>query len=778
VAAALLLLVFASGAAAGGEDDERGAIKNPYYERAEWKVWRDDETPVEGVTSMVRKDKKDVAATVTLAPVPRAERTYPVDPPSKGPYIAFEKRAKPSAKYAGMWDDVYASWSGLHGYVRTRWRGADGSNVTVRGQIIDFVDARKNALMAAGVNFIHQSTTSMGHAITNGRMADRTLGFEKLYFGDVLVTAPAHASLTDHGADRSTDLYTAHVSTLFNSVGSSNSETMAITKMAIVGAYLPPATKLLLKRNGLYPAALLYIWKAALPYDVPYGHELRHRIAYKAVGDRAVYSKLEKYGAAGIDRGDMSLPFHCYDDEAHMHAMVDIARSMDVALPEALFSVIRAEGEAPGGYRLRKAAMIVQEKGRDVTLTVSTEGCYDLQDLPLTVRWKLLYGTKETTVEPSAEDPHEWTIEVPWNDALPEGRTAIALIASNGRFDSNPAIITVYRKRSEDMPPAGLSGGVDYRWPNALGNRRPVLLGLQDRYVKRGQQLEVALEAVDPEGLPVAFHKRGGDVGTIDGSLFSWRCPRKEPKGAKTVTLIASDETGGSSYGGEAFEIHVDKPAVLAQIDVDRLVGKAPLTVHVSSKPSLGRKLKSGWEFHPWSLKHKPKPFKDLVHGRKASHTFEKPGIHEITLTVEAAGGTDTETIRVLALADDAPARPAALRVEGAGVLVRPDDETPSAFDGTDFGVSEAGAAVTRTFRIANTGDEPLKLDGRKAVVLEGPGAGAFRVVRQPRPTVAARGSTSFDVRFEAREGGTHAAHVVVRAGSLGCRFAIRGAAP
>ena len=52
--------------------------------------------------------------------------------------------------------------------------------------------------------------------------------------------------------------------TFFNSIGSSGSETAAITKLMIVGGYLPPATKLALKRNGLYPSALLYLFMVEL----------------------------------------------------------------------------------------------------------------------------------------------------------------------------------------------------------------------------------------------------------------------------------------------------------------------------------------------------------------------------------------------------------------------------------------------------------------------------------------------------------------------------------
>lgn len=778
-----LLLLMATaclwGGAAVGEDEggasESRRIRNPYFEKTEWKVWRDDDSPVENVRSMAREGKKEKVVAVTLCAPPARERLYPLDPPAKpggGPYVVFEASQQPSSKYAGIWDDVYSSWSGLHGYMRPHWKGPDGSLARVRGHVIDFVDVTKREMMRAGVNFVHQSTTGMAHAITNGVMEERTLSFEKLYFADVLVTAPAHASLTDHSAELSSDLYLAHVPTLFNSVGSSNSETMAITKMIVVGGYLPPATKLLLKRNGLYPSALLAVWKAALPYDVPYDHELRHRLAYKAVGDRAAYP--EKYGAAGIDRGDMSLAYHCYDDAAHMRNMVDIARAMDVAPPEAVFSVIRVEG-GEAVYRLRKSALVIQEEGQDVVLRVSSEGTYDLQDLPVALHWKLLYGNKHTTVERDADDPHTWTLRVPWGDALPGGRTAVALFANNGRFDGNPAIVSVYRKR-EDLPGPGL-GPADYKFAGTHANRRPVLLGVQDVYVKRGRTLEVPLRAVDPEGQPIVFHKRAGQIGEFDGNVFTWTCPRKEPKGARVVTLIASDETSGASYAGETLTVHVEKPALLAQIDIGSLLGPAPFEVQVSAKPSITPrgKVKYAWDFYEPKHKRKPPALDEQVQGREAVHTFEKPGRYEIALTVSNGKERDTETIGVLVTDGPQPVREPALAIQGNGVYVRPGDDSPNPFDHTDFGTVAAGQERVHRFLVVNTGGGRLVLDRKAPVRITGPAAKAFKVLTKPRRRVDGGGTTRFEVRFRPAEAGEHPAVVEVQSDAGDVAFHVRG---
>jgi len=311
-------------------------IKNPYFKETSWKVWRDDPSPVQGVTSMKREGKKRVPIEITLSAPPKEKRSYPVWPPKPGgPLVQYRMAAEADPRFSGYWDDVYSSWSWLHGYVRPRWRGADKSSVTIRDQFPHFVDLKKREMTRCGVNFIHQSTTGMAHTITNAYSTRMTVTYERLYFADLLVCSPSHLSFTDQNPVQSQDLYITHSPTLFNSLGSSNSETMAITKMMLVGGYLPPRTKLLLKRSGLYPAAMLYLWKASLPYDVPYASELRHRVSYKSVGNRKTYP--ERYTAAGIDKGDLCLPFHQYDDLEHMRRMIDLARSMDVAMPEACF---------------------------------------------------------------------------------------------------------------------------------------------------------------------------------------------------------------------------------------------------------------------------------------------------------------------------------------------------------------------------------------------------------------------------------------------------------
>lgn len=732
-------------------------IRNPYYETTSWRVWRDDESPIEGVKSMVREGKQKKAVEVTVSAPSANARAYPVD----GPELALKKSSKPSPRYAGIWDDVYTSWSGLHGYVRGRWRGDAGENLPVLDSIIHFVDVTKRDTTRVGVNFIHQSTTGMAHTITNGYSVPMTTNYEKLYFADALLTSPAHASFNDLEANRSTDLFMALCPTQFNSVGSSNSETMAITKMIIAGGYLPPATKLLLKRNGLYPAAMLYLWKSSLPYTVPYDHELRHRVAYKSVGNRETYP--ERYSAAGIHRGDMCLAFHRYDDGAHMRAMAARARSMTVAQPEALVKVLAVEGGTTR-HTLRKSVLVVQEKGQTIRLRVSASDSYDLQDRPLTVRWKLLYGNRDTTVELEAG---VYAITVPWNDALPEGRTALALIANNGTFDSNPAVISIYRKWG-DLPGHG-GGPGNYKYPGKRANRRPVILDVQNQAVRPGKTVSFAVSAIDPEGFPLRFHNRAGEVGEFDGDVFTWKCPSRAKPGPRVVTLIASDGTSGNSYAGKRITLHVKAKKKPPRIVADRLTGSAPLTVKVSAKVS-GR-TKVGWEFYAPSLKRKPAAFKKMEHGRAASHTFAKPGVYEIALTTQSAGETRSTTVGVLVTGERTREnRAPALRVEGNGVTIRNGDDSPNPFDHTDF-----AKADERTFLLFNRGDKPLTIKGGKAISITGEAAADFKVVRRPRTRLAARGSSRLVVRFRPTQKGRRRAELRIQAAGATYRFALAG---
>gem|GEM_PF-1460482 len=747
-------------------------IQNPYYPNAKWRVWRDDDTPVEQVASMVRKGKDKVPTEITLAATPVAKRTYPNGALVEGKPIKWTTLATPSKRFSGVWDDVYASWSGLHGYVRPTYQTTDGSSVHLRPKGVDhimhFVEMRKtNDLLRCGINFVHQSTTGMSHTITNGYSEQMTTSYERIYFSDCLVTSPAHASYTEEWPDRTKDMILALVPTLFNSVGSSNSETMAITKMMIAGGYLPPESKLTLKREGLYPSALLYMWKASLPFEVPYDHELRHRVAYRALGDERQFRG--KYGHAGPERGNLSLAYHRYDEVAHMRSMIRMAESMTVLPPEAILDDIEVEG-GTSRYLAKKTALILQAKGEDVTVRVSAAKSYDLADRPLDVRWKLLYGNRATTCVPG-EAP--WVIRVPWDEALPEGRTAIALIVNNGVHDGNPAIVNVYRKRGDLPPPGAGSGG--YRYNSAHANRRPVLLGLQDQIVKPGKTVRITLDAVDPEGQPVRYFKRAGEPGEIEGNLYTLKMPRGKSAQTVAATIIASDGTAGNSYAAKRVEFVV-APRVFAHIEAKQLVGAAPFTVEVSSKGSLPArgKVERGWEFYSPAPKRKPVAWKQMAHEATATHTFKKAGLYEVALTVKSGERTDRETVQVW-VTDGPPPKPVGgAVVEGNGVRIPSGDNEPCVFDHTRFGSVRDGTRKRRRFVLINRSGAKLGVSS-KALTIEGAQAKEFRLVKRPANRVSPLGSTPFEIEFRPKGTGPRTAQVTLKLGTDTIRFAIAG---
>ncbi len=76
-------------------------------------------------------------------------------------------------------------------------------------------------------------------------------------------------------------------------------------------------------------------------------------------------------------------------------------------------------------------------------------------------------------------------------------------------------------------------------------------------------------------------------------------------------------------------------------------------------------------------------------------------------------------------------------------------DVTPATLDGTDFGtVPSLGVSITQEFTITNNGNAPLNLTGNPPVVVTGPQASDFTVVRQPAAVVAPGAKTTFEVKF------------------------------
>ena len=608
---AMLLLC----AAAMGEDKP---IRNPYYKTPAWKLWDVDATPIENPRLIAP------GQVGKIAPLPEATRLYPDDAPATSqpataavtpaaPFLAFRKGDWPQRKSAGFWDDVYLSVDNNgtnpptpHSWMPNTlsWNPKFGPYTfpSLNDQFMAIYGTFGVGTREMGVNFTSQSTTGMGHDIANRGPVLQNIERE-MYFANCLRCGPAANGA--HGeADffLMQDMYEALAPCYFNSCGQSSSEVRALGKMMIVGGCLPRETKPLLKRNGLYIATLLYIWKASLPYDAPYESELRHRVAYSAAGNALPGNYL------------VNRPYNMYDEGAHMANMVTMAKSMTFAPPISLIKKVDLTGGTEK-YFLKTTALIHQKKGETVKLRVSTADSYDLADKPLTFRWKVLYGSPKATVEREGTSD-TYLITVPPDDKLPKGRTSILLVANNGTYDSNPAVVNVYR-------------------PEGEVNRRPTLEGPADCVIFPGEKVTFDLKGTDPEGFPVTFSRPAGQVGTLKGSTYTWDCPADTADGVYPVALFASDGTGGTN----SQQVSISVVSTRAKLTADKTSGPAPLAVKFSGAASADRKknaLAYKWEFDDGATSTEAEP----------AHTFANPGFYRVKLTVTGPlGSHSTQTV-------------------------------------------------------------------------------------------------------------------------------------
>ena len=147
-----------------------------------------------------------------------------------------------------------------------------------------------------------------------------------------------------------------------------------------------------------------------------------------------------------------------------------------------------------------------------------------------------------------------------------------------------------------------------------------------------------------------------------------------------------------------------------------------------------------------------------------------------------AAGGTTTFQVtfdpsavgtRTAALSianDDADENPYNYSIQGTGTAPEMDvqgnsvsivdgDSTPSLTDHTDYGSAlVAGGTVVRTYTIRNTGTATLNLTGSPRVAVSGTHAADFTVTTQPAASIAAGGTTTFQVTFDPSAVGTRTA--------------------
>jgi hypothetical protein len=102
--------------------------------------------------------------------------------------------------------------------------------------------------------------------------------------------------------------------------------------------------------------------------------------------------------------------------------------------------------------------------------------------------------------------------------------------------------------------------------------------------------------------------------------------------------------------------------------------------------------------------------------------------------------------------------------IQYSGTSITDGDNSPSSAEGTDFGNTDvASGSVARTFTIYNTGSGPLNLTGDSPyVTIGGTNPGDFSVTTPPSSSIAAAGSTTFQITFNPSAGGTRSATVSI----------------
>ncbi len=88
--------------------------------------------------------------------------------------------------------------------------------------------------------------------------------------------------------------------------------------------------------------------------------------------------------------------------------------------------------------------------------------------------------------------------------------------------------------------------------------------------------------------------------------------------------------------------------------------------------------------------------------------------------------------------------------IQGNSISIVDGDTTPSLLDDTDFGSELVGNIIAKTFTIENSGVDPLTLTGASPyIVISGANAADFSVSVVPSGTIAASGTTTFEITFQ-----------------------------
>lgn len=558
------------------------AVKNPYYsddDSPPWKLWFVDDAPVEYTASASGKESdQEKTKTRTLIPPGLSKRLYPDLSAKRSvddqlfPFTTSER--EPAV--AGFWDDAVASLDHNHVRLKNRYQFGNQS-VVFADQMIQVLHGSPRLMdrMKIGINFAWQSEARKGHHLfLNERMIRR---MEQVFtFANCLYASPGWLSRTDVMPDRMVDSYDGLFGHYYNSLGQSGSELPAIAKMIYTGAHLPRSTKDLMKTHGVYPLAMLTIFKATLPYrdgvgnEVPFENELRHRPSYASdgnqVSDRYVSRELE---------------YHLYDQDLHVRRMVQMARGMKSPPPVTLLRLIdvkqATQDNDSTGSSSFTSIRLHGKPGQSMEVSVDLSGSYDLAGRPLTFHAKRVYP-QQANIDVKIDDQGMARIVATYNSKYPSGRFPVILWADNGtdcpgnpvfvNFHwpadgqvEKPAYYAPYRQPSmseEDINKFTERGADRDQNVEVNRNDKPIIeSSLDGTTVKAtvGKPITFQLTGKDPEGFPTRLYQWSTDIGTINAGRFSYTPVDSDRGKTIPVRFICSDGTGG--YRGLTVQIQV-----------------------------------------------------------------------------------------------------------------------------------------------------------------------------------------------------------------------------
>jgi hypothetical protein len=413
-----------------------------------------------------------------------------------------------------------------------------------------------------GIAFLSFHENEGGHAPLMG-LQDQSAAIERdVYFLGTLPTTAAEGSYADTLTDETSDSFDGLFTHYFALAGEKGRENAAITKLLAAGSFLPYETKRILKLSGNYPAALQWLWRAALPYSdgsgraLPFSHDVRHRVAYLARGDE----NLPALSAAQ--------PYHRYDEVLHMREMARLAGSLKGVLPPVTmlslvdYSVSKGqeaiiskatwdESRQRIKLMLPTVARVWAEEGESIQMRIDLSSSYDIFGKELSFTVKPLYPEHQEVVSVSKESSSQFLISVRFDSKFPRSRIPVIATASNGTLEGTPAFINFLWPESQ-LKGDSLPKPFDPSLPETHVNRnkRPIVsshtpINLAARV---GTTVKIPLSCSDPEGFETTWIRWSKEPGTIENSVYIF--PVSAEYAGRTLTLhfICSDGTGG--YGG------------------------------------------------------------------------------------------------------------------------------------------------------------------------------------------------------------------------------------